>query len=222
MRARTTTRRHTHNGEENKSGTEGRKGEKTMKCGREAVGEEMKRDRQMDGERVRGLIIGFHTLRDEEGPLHSFSVQTHLTAVCSLQQQCAHTRTHVTAGLTAGTINLLRGIDTAYEIESEDNGIASKDRPLQHPRNSVAAHKHNSLPAISCQVGNSRPDLVLSPSIYNPSVQSGPHTHIHNSLVKGSPVALSLRGSTLLIRDLPALYLIALTHTHTDTHVHTH
>lgn len=81
-------------------------------------------DRGTDGKREKGPNHLVSHPAGRTGPLYSFSVQTHLTAVCSLQQQCI--RTHTAVRLTGGTITLLRGIDKGAERESEENEIEKK------------------------------------------------------------------------------------------------
>lgn len=68
-----------------------------MRRGREAVGEEIEMDRQMDGERDRGRegwgIIGFHTVRDEEGA-SALLLCSNTPHGCLLAATTLHKHTH--------------------------------------------------------------------------------------------------------------------------------
>lgn len=161
----------------------------------------------MDGEK-RGPIAGW------TGALHSWSVQTHLTAVCSLHQQHTDTHTHALS-LTVGTITLLRGINRGLKEKVKRVGFTDKQCWMK-----TTTEKHKS--GASGWVDN----LFLANNLCYYVHQYAP-TCTHICLAKGGRVVLFHRGSRVVITDLPALYGIAQTHTETQIvtqacmHIHT-
>ena len=161
------------------------------------------------------------------GPLCFFTVQTHLTAACSLQQQQPHTHTHTH---THRTITLLWGSNkgkierwnTEWEKIDRVDLITHDQLGVVDLHTSTGQYESTGLQWNSETVKQWNSESLLSMSVIQRS-QSQPKSHYartqsHICFVKGGTAVLFHRGSRIVITTLSPPYLMAHTHKHICTH----
>lgn len=163
----------------------GKGGDEEQACGRKAVKKQARQTDRWKDEKKKGPYHLASHPAGWTGPLCSFPVQTHLTAVCSLQQQCAHTHacthTHTAACLTVGTITLLRGIDRGLKVKRMrcwkkiDNSHIQSPGPSSTHKSTQTNRSVVILPA--WQPGMNLLSAVLNSSFICPIWSHTPHTH---------------------------------------------
>lgn len=215
----------------------GKGGDEEQACGRKAVKKQARQTDRWKDEKKKGPYHLASHPAGWTGPLCSFPVQTHLTAVCSLQQQCAHTHacthTHTAACLTVGTITLLRGIDRGLKVKRMrcwkkiDNSHIQSPGPSSTHKSTQTNRSVVILPA--WQPGMNLLSAVLNSSFICPIWSHTPHTHTrlkithtNSCLVRGGPEVLLHKGRRVVVADLRTLYLIAHTHPRRNAQSHKH
>lgn len=185
----TQTEKHTKKRKEKKTKRKkvegGKGGDEEQACGRKAVKKQARQTDRWKDEKKKGPYHLASHPAGWTGPLCSFPVQTHLTAVCSLQQQCAHTHacthTHTAACLTVGTITLLRGIDRGLKVKRMrcwkkiDNSHIQSPGPSSTHKSTQTNRSVVILPA--WQPGMNLLSAVLNSSFICPIWSHTPHTH---------------------------------------------